>query len=112
MQRFLLDYIFSLRIDVVRKIAAFALLIVTILSCSYPDDFGLESTEFVYAEQKWGLIKMTGSFVGSESTGDEMDCQESYLFTPNGTFIKSRIRDEVVTECNGTFEVIEYDTEH
>lgn len=96
------------------KFSVFVLGMFTVLSCSNPDDFGLESTEFVYAEQRWELVRMTGSFVGSETTGDAMEWQEYYLFTPDGTFIKSRTRVEEVTQATGVFEVLEFegDDEH
>ncbi|SKB31075.1 hypothetical protein [Maribacter arcticus] len=94
-----------------RKLAAFALVL---FSCSNEDDFGLESTQFVFSEQKWELIQMTGNYKGSKTTGDDMAWQEYYVLNPAGTFEKSRTRDEVVTVANGTFEVVEFenDTEH
>lgn len=78
------------------------------------DDFGLESTEFVLTEQKWELNQMIGNYKGSETTGDDMAWQEYYLFSPVDTFVKSRARDEMATEANGTFEVVEFenDSEH
>lgn len=99
---------------VMKRISAFMLMAFTIFSCSNADDFGLESTEFVYTEQKWELIAMTGSYRGSETIGVDMAWQEYYLFTPDGTFVKSRTIDGEITEANGTFEVLEYegDTEH
>tara|TARA_R110000764_G_scaffold86942_2_gene167739 strand:- start:159 stop:608 length:450 start_codon:yes stop_codon:yes gene_type:complete len=97
-----------------RKIAASALVLLTVFSCSNEDDFGLESTQFVFSEQKWELIQMTGNYKGSKTTGDDMAWQEYYVLNPAGTFEKSRTRDEVVTVANGTFEVVEFenDTEH
>jgi len=80
-------------------------------SCAEDDDFGLESTQFVFSDQKWELVQMSGSFQNSETTGEEMDWQEYYIFSPEGTFIKSRTVDEEVTEATGTFEVVEYDND-
>ena len=54
---------------------------------------------------------MTGSFQNSETTGSEMEWQEYYTFSPEGTFIKSRTVDEVVYEATGNFEVIEFDND-
>ena len=46
-------------------------LIVTFsFSCSTPDVFGLQSTDFFYSDQKRELIRMTDNFVGSETTGE------------------------------------------
>lgn len=97
-----------------RKIAALTLLLFTIISCSNEDDFGLESTQFVFSEQKWELTKMTGSFENSETTGSDMEWQEYYIFSPEGNFLKSRTVGEVVIEAIGTFEVVEFenDVEH
>ncbi|WP_396633150.1 hypothetical protein [Maribacter sp. R86514] len=82
-----------------------------LVSCAEDDDFGLESTQFVFSDQKWELVQMSGSFQNSETTGEEMDWQEYYIFSPEGTFIKSRTVDEEVTEATGTFEVVEYDND-
>ena len=49
---------------------------------------------------------MTRNYKGSKTTGDDMAQQEYYLFSPVGTFVKSRTRDEMATEANGTFEVV------
>lgn len=97
-----------------RKIIAFVLVLFSVLSCSNEDDFGLESTQFVFSEQKWTLIQMSGNYKGSETTGNDMAWQEYYIFDPIGTFKKSRTKDEVTSEANGTFEVVEFenDSEH
>lgn len=57
--------------------------------------------------EKWELVRMTGSFINSETVGEDMEWQEYYLFNPNGTFFKSRKRDEVITQAMGTYEVLE-----
>lgn len=97
-----------------RRIFAFALFLFTLFSCSNEDDFGLESTQFVFSEQRWNLDKMTGSMIGSETTGEEMEWQEYYIFTPKGAFVKSRTVDNVIIEAAGSFEIIEFenDSEH
>jgi hypothetical protein len=92
-----------------KKLLVFVFLGFGILSCSNPDDFGLDSTQFIYTDQKWELVRMTGNIEGSETTGDEMEWQESYVFSPNGTFLKTRTTDTEFSEATGTFEVIEKD---
>ncbi|WP_405384476.1 hypothetical protein [Maribacter sp. LLG6340-A2] len=92
-----------------KKLAVFSFVFFMLVSCSNEDDFGLESTQFVFSEQKWELVKMTGSIADSETTGNEMEWQEYYIFSPEGTFLKSRTVDEVVYEATGSFEVVEYD---
>jgi len=46
---------------------------------------------------KWTLVKMSGSMFNSETVGTAMDWQEFYLFNNDGTFTKSRARNEVKT---------------
>jgi len=94
-----------------KRYSALLLFLVFFASCAEDDDFGLESTQFVFSDQKWELVQMSGSFQNSETTGEEMDWQEYYIFSPEGTFIKSRTVDEEVTEATGTFEVVEYDND-
>ncbi|SNR55852.1 hypothetical protein SAMN04488009_2406 [Maribacter sedimenticola] len=91
------------------KFAAFTLVLLLLISCSSEDDFGLESTQFVFSEQKWELVKMTESWANTETTGSDMAWQEYYIFTPEGTFLKSRTVDEVNTIAEGTFEVMEFE---
>lgn len=93
------------------KLKLILVIVLVCFSCSNPDDFGFESTEFVYSDQKWELVRMTGNFVGSETTGDAMDWQEYYILSPQGTFIKSRTRNDMVTEAIGTFEIVEFETD-
>lgn len=94
-----------------RNYTIYILLIVALASCASDDDYGLASTQFVFSEQKWVLTQMSGSFQNSETKGEDMEWQEYYIFSPEGTFIKSRTVDEEVTEAIGTFEVVEYDND-
>jgi len=92
----------------------FTLVIVIFLiitSCSNEDDFGLTSTQFVYQNQKWELVSMSGSIANSDTFGDDMDWQEYYIFKPDGTFLKSRTNDGNTVEAQGTFEVIKYEND-
>lgn len=64
-----------------KKYAVLFLYLIFLASCSSDDDFGLASTQFVFSEQKWELVQMSGSFQNSETTGEEMEWQEYlYLF--------------------------------
>lgn len=97
-----------------RTYAVLLLFIFFASSCANDDDFGLESTQFVFSEQKWVLTKISSSWTNYEATDADMEWQEYYIFTPDGTFLKSRTIEDSVTEATGTFEVIEFDndTEH
>ncbi|MEP2238036.1 MAG: hypothetical protein ABJI22_06715 [Maribacter sp.] len=94
-----------------KRYSALCLFLVFLASCANDDDYGLESTQFVFSEQKWELTQMSGNFQNSETTGEDMEWQEYYIFSPEGTFVKSRNVDEEVTEATGTFEVVEYDND-
>ncbi|MBS9462382.1 hypothetical protein KIM67_08175 [Flagellimonas sp. 389] len=56
--------------------------------------------------QKWELVKMTGSMVNSETTGDAMEWQENYFLNPNGSFEKQRVYDGTTTKATGSYELI------
>lgn len=49
------------------------------------------------------LTKMTGSFEGSETTGNAMEWQESYCLFENNTFIKSRNWNGTNIDAEGTY---------
>ena len=55
----------------------------------------------------WKLLKMTGSIASDGVTGADMEWQESYLFKSDGTFIKTRDRNDVIVEISGTYLVSE-----
>ena len=81
---------------------------ILVRSCSV-EDYMEEDVRLKYTAQKWQLVRMTGSFVNSETTGNQMEWQEYYVFKPDGTFLKSRDREGTITEGNGTFEVVEFE---
>ncbi len=89
----------------------YTFLVLAISACSNPDDFGLESTEFVFTEQKWQLIKMSSSWTNDEKTGDAMEWQEYYIFSPDSTFSKFRVMNGKSEEAAGTFAVVQYEND-
>jgi hypothetical protein len=77
-------------------------LIGTLFSCECDKEMGIEQ-----CPEKWQLIKMSGNIANvPPSTGSDMTWQEWYLLYPNATFIKTRERDNVVTEQAGTYATI------
>lgn len=94
-----------------RALISLLFLSILFVSCSTYD--GMESTEveLQFKSQKWQLVRMTGSFVGSVTAGEGMEWQEFYVFNLDGTFLKSRTRDGEKMEATGTFEVAEYDND-
>lgn len=88
------------------SIFAIALLSLTLLiSCDKDDDMKNDDTK-TELSGNWELVQMNGSLPNSETTGSEMDWQESYLLNADGTFEKTRDRDGVVTKISGTFNLI------
>lgn len=67
-----------------------------------------ESEKSIYQDYQgqWVLVKMSGNTPDSETTGQEMEWQESYKFNGNGTFLKSRQQNGTVTESSGSFTVL------
>ena len=80
-------------------------------SCTEPDNSQVEDTELQFVDQKWELARMTGSMVNSTTIGADMEWQEYYVFTLDGTFQKIRTRTGVVSKATGTFEVTEYEND-
>ncbi|NHN27773.1 hypothetical protein FIA58_019000 [Flavobacterium jejuense] len=86
-----------------KKQILFLMIIGILCSCNKNDDeTNLESGII----GNWKLIQMTGSLINSETTGAEMEWQESYRLNGDGTFQKSRNRDGVITEVSGTYNLI------
>ncbi|WP_299434018.1 hypothetical protein [uncultured Maribacter sp.] len=77
------------------------LLMVLATSCSSKDDVK-EPTLDVNSE-KWELVKMISSGKGIETTGQDMEWQEYYIFNSNATFIKSRVQDGQTIEASGKY---------
>ena len=86
-------------------------LIFLLHSCTEPDNSQVEDIELQFVDQKWELARMTGSMVNSTTIGADMEWQEYYVFTPDGTFQKIRTRTGVVSKATGTFEVTEYEND-
>ncbi len=79
------------------------MIIGVLFSCSRNDDGNLE-TEII---GNWKLIQMTGSIPNSETTGTQMEWQETYRLNTDGTFQKSRDRDGVLTDVSGTYDLFD-----
>ena len=88
-----------------KKVLLFVTIAAALISCDEKQkkisEIDLQTTD---SSEKWELVKMTGSMVGSETTGDEMEWQEYYIFNTDGTFTKQRERNNEVAEASGTYE--------
>jgi hypothetical protein len=81
----------------------------TICVCSCSKEYQKETPAI--SQQKWKLVKMTGSMLNSETTGSDMAWQEYYVFNRDSTFIKSREQDGQVKEASGTYVYINHNDE-
>ncbi|WPR70582.1 hypothetical protein SLW70_11630 [Flavobacterium sp. NG2] len=73
-------------------------------SCSCSRDSDDEAIEDYYLGS-WELVQMTGSFHGSETTGQDMEWQERYQFNKNGSFTKRRTTNSGTKEAQGTYYI-------
>lgn len=79
-------------------------LIGTLISCTSELCNELTTEE---CPEKWQLISMSGQIANYPlSTGSDMAWQEWFLLFPDDTFIKTRERDNIVTEEKGTYAVL------
>lgn len=60
---------------------------------------------------EWQLTEMSGSVINSVKMGPEMYWQESYVFNTDGTFVKTRIKDNTTTTASGIFSISETSNE-
>lgn len=51
----------------------------------------------------WQLVLTHGQVPDSERTGARMEFQETYQLLEDGTFVKKREQDGVITQVNGTY---------
>jgi hypothetical protein len=83
-----------------KKVILLLALLTTIYSCSKETDDIVTKLEYT---GKWELVKMTGSTIGSESTGSDMAWQETYVINEDETFAKTRVRGDSTTIASGTY---------
>lgn len=90
-----------------KKLKILIVLAIIFSSCSSKDDVAT-----IDHEGKWQLTEMNGSIPNSKTMGSEMEWQEFYLLNADGTFKKSRERDGVITEVNGTYSLVDSSNEN
>ena len=57
--------------------------------------------------QKWELVSMTAN--GSTRTGNDMSYRETYVLNKDSTFVKTRIKIEIIETASGTFTIKKFD---
>ena len=83
-----------------KKIIYILFVLSLLVSCSKNKEIPTTTGFLDYYE----LVKMTGSFSGLETTGAQMEWQESYVLnTKERTFSKSRLFNKILIEASGTY---------
>ncbi len=85
-----------------KKLYVILLLSIPLFSCSSDSDE--TTTQQADYSGTWNLVQMTGNVPNSETTGADMEWQERYTFKADGTFLKTREREEITTIASGTYE--------
>lgn len=94
-----------------KKQILFLMIIGILFSCNKNDDGNNDDNLETEIIGKWKLIQMTGNIPNSETTGTEMEWQETYQLNTDGTFQKSRNRDGIITEVSGTYNLVDSSNE-
>jgi hypothetical protein len=83
-----------------KKIVSILFIVSLLVSCSKDEEIEAATGFTDYFE----LVKMTGSFNGSETTGSQMEWQEMYsLNAKDSTFKKTRLANDEIFEAIGTY---------
>lgn len=82
-----------------------AIVLAILQSCSGDDT--ATTAEKQNDQEKWQLVRMWGQIPNSETTGDDMYWQESYVLHTDSTFIKNRIQNGVTVKAKGTYQFTE-----
>ena len=86
--------------------AQFLLLLSILLlsSCSSnSDELETQDLSIEKFPQKWSLYKMTGSIQYSETTGEDMEYQEFYIFNSDNSFLKTRTTEDDIITAEGSY---------
>lgn len=81
-----------------KKFAILAVSYFIFISCTTDDE--ITQSELL---GEWELVRTTTPFEGSESTGEEMEWQESYTLRADNTFTKERVENDEMFVAEGTF---------
>jgi len=78
--------------------------VVSLCSCTKETNDAISNSEIA---GKWELVKMTGSVTDSETTGSDMEWQETYIINENETFAKTRVHGDSTITVSGTYTLTE-----
>jgi len=94
-----------------KKVYFLFISVLLLFSCSQPDSSQADDAEVKFADQKWELVRMSGKRVNSTKIGSDMEWQEHYVFSLDGTCQKTRSNGDIISKATGIFEVVEYDND-
>lgn len=92
--------VYGHKISDMKKLVILPLLFLIITSCTKEEE--ITDRSFL---GEWKLEKTIASFDSSERTGAAMEWQESYTLREDGTFTKTRVRDNETLVAEGTFTI-------
>jgi len=88
-----------------KKIGIIFIVMLNLVSCSNDDKKSPDASDY---HGKWTLIKMTG-IKNANVIFDSLEWQETYVFNTDGTFVKTRIKDNKTTIATGNFTMTNAD---
>ena len=85
-----------------KKIGILLILIIILVSCSSDEAVATGDVDYF---GNWELTKMSSAFTPAISFSNALEWKESYDFNENGTFTKTRLRDNKSITVSGTYVV-------
>lgn len=91
-----------------KKIGILFILLLTLISCSNDEMIAVGDVDYF---GKWELTKMSSAFTPAISFSDGLEWEESYDFNEDGTFTKTRLRDNKSITVSGVYAVTKTENE-
>ncbi|MFH6936088.1 hypothetical protein [Flavobacterium sp. FlaQc-30] len=87
-----------------KKIGLLIVLFISLVSCSNDDNDNKPTEDYL---GKWKLTSMNRNKNPAANSIGVMEWEESYVFSSDGKFTKTRIRDSKTSSVSGTYSVVE-----
>ncbi|MFD1605196.1 hypothetical protein ACFSJW_01235 [Flavobacterium artemisiae] len=85
-----------------KRIVTLFILVLTLVSCSNDEAIATGDVDYF---GNWKLTKMSSAFTPAISFSSGLEWEESYDFNENGTFTKTRLRDNKSITVSGTYSI-------
>ena len=85
-----------------KKIGLLIVLFISLVSCSNDDNDNKPTEDY---HGKWKLTSMSRNKNPAANSIDVMEWEENYVFSSNGKFSKTRIKDKKTSSASGTYSV-------